>query len=710
MRRAMILAAALLAGAPAVAQQPAAPPTPQLPPVVVEGARVTPERSATTEETREELRRVPGSVDVISEERIKESRAANLKDVLEFTPGVWIRPRFGAADESQLSIRGSGLRNNFHLRGVNVLLDGFPYGNADGFADFESLELLDTKRIEVYKGANALRFGGFTLGGAINLVTKTGYDAGLIEARSEAGSFGFLKNHLATGQVYGPLDVYLGLTDVELDGFRDHSAQQRQRVYSSWGYRLPGGTTVRLDLNYVKSREELPGALTQQELDRDPRRADPANLALRLRAARNYDYGRGAVTLRVPLTETQALEWATQLNYQDLHHPLSFAVIDDTTYAYSTEVRFILAAPLMAHGNRLTAGLQYFGTRQIDVNFTNVTGTAPAVTKNQINTADSVGVYAEDQLDVTPAVTVVVGGRGHYSVRGVRDRFTKRDGGGDRDGNDSDRVDFLSFSPRAGFVWRVAKTAQVYGNASHSYEPPLLLELTAPGQLQGNLGQLAAQKAWQFELGTRGDWGTRLGWDLSIYDIELWDEIQNVNVLPFPFATFTIPRYRNIDRTRHTGLEAGLDALVLADLARSVGLGAGGDTLRVRGAYTFSRFVFVDDVNFRNNDLPGAPRHALRGEVRYDHVSGFWLAPNVEVVPHGYYVNSENNARTQAYTAFGTRVGYTYKPWQLSAFVEGRNLTNATYTSSVVVDAANRRFFEPADGRAFYGGLEWRFR
>ena len=710
MTRALLTVIALCLASPAAAQQPPAQPTPQLPPVVVEGTRVMPERTESEGEAREEIRRVPGGVDLIGEQQIKESRGANLKDVLDFTPGVWIRSRFGAADESQISIRGSGLRNNFHLRGVNILLDGFPYGNADGFADFESLELFDTKRIEVYKGANALRFGGFTLGGAINLVTKTGYDAGLVEVRSEAGSFGFLKNHLATGQVDGPLDVYLGLTDVELDGYRFHSAQQRERVYNSWGYRLPGGTTVRLDLNYVKNREELPGALTQQELDRTPRRADPANLMLRVPAARNYDYGRGALTIRTPLSETQALEWGTQLNYQDLHHPLSFAVIDDTTWAYSTELRWIQAAPLFDHGNRLTAGLQYFGTRQIDVNFTNVLGAPPAKTKNQINLAESIGLYAEEQFDVTPALTAVVGGRGQYSIRAVRDRMIKNDGAGDRDGNDSDSVDFLDFSPRFGVVWRATKTAQVYANASRTYEPPLLLELTAPGQLQGNLGQLAAQKAWQFEVGTRGDWGTRLGWDLAVYDIELWDEIQNVNVLPFPFASFTIPRYRNIDRSRHTGLEAGAELLLVKDLAQSIGLGSTGDALRVRGAYTFSRFVFVDDVNFGDNDLPGAPRHFVRAELRYDHGSGAWIAPNIEVVPVGYFVNSQNDARTQSYTTFGTRLGYTYKPWQLSAFFEGRNLTNAAYVSSVQVDSANRRFFEPADGRAFYGGLEWRFR
>src|SRR5919108_2951608 len=589
MKPVIVALAALSLTVPAMAQQP--PAEPRLPPVIVEGTRVPAERTAPEDQAREENRRVPGGADLVGEQQIKDSRASNLQDVLDFVPGVMIRPRMGAADESQLSIRGSGLRNNFHLRGVNVLIDRFPYGNADGFSDFESLELLSTKRIEVYKGANALRFGANSLGGAINLATKTGYDAGLVEIRSEAGSFGFFKNHLATGQVYGAFDLYLGLTAVDLDGYRDHSDQVRRRVYSTWGYRLPGGTTVRLDINYVRSEEKLPGALTEQELEHHPRRADPANLALRLKAARDYDYTRGALTVRTPLSETQTLEWGTQLNYQDLHHPLAFAVIDDTTYAYSTELRWINAAPLFDHGNRLTVGLQYFGTQQIDVNLTNVAGAPAVTTKNQFNIANTVGLYAEDQLDVTPTVTAVLGGRLQYSIREVRDRFFN-DGAGDVDANDSDSVDFLAFSPRAGFVWRVGRTAQIYGNASHSYEPPLLLELTAPGQLQGNLSQLAAQKAWQFELGTRGDLGTRLGWDFSIYDVELWDEIQNVNVTPFPGAPFTIPRFRNIDRSRHTGLEAGVDLLLVEDLARRIGLGGTGDALRLRAAYTFSRFVF----------------------------------------------------------------------------------------------------------------------
>jgi len=695
----------VLLAVPALAQQPTAPPSPQTPPrlepVVVEGTKVPADRTRTDQEASEDLSRVPGGTAIVDQKTIEQTRGANLKDALDFGPGVMIRPRFGAADESQLSIRGSGLRNNFHLRGVNVLIDGFIYGQADGFSDFESLELLTTKRIEIYKGANALALGGYTLGGAINLVSKTGYDAGLVEIRSEAGSFGFLKNYIGTGQVYGPVDIYAAFADTELDGYRDHSEQVRRRAYATFGYAAPGGTTIRLDLGYTHSEEELPGALTLQEFKANPRQQDPT--AVVFRQERNYEYGRGGLTLRTPLGENQVLEWKTQLDYQDLDHPLSFAVIDQTTYNWGTEARYIVSAPLFSHGNRLTIGLQYFSTRQNDAQLQNLNGHRGALIHNQINIATNVGAYAQEEFDVTPTFTGVLGGRAQYAVREVRDRFMI-------DGNQSDSEDFFSFVPKVGFVWKVAPTAQIFANASKSYEPPLMLELTAPGQIGGDLSQLKAQKAWQFEVGTRGTAAERVKWDVAFYDIELWDEIRNTNVRPFPGAPFTIPRFTNIDRSRHTGAEIGADVVLVRDAAKNMGLGATGDALTTRVAYTYSRFVYVDDPVFNNNDLPGAPRHFIRGELRYDHLSGFWIAPNVEWVPKGYFVNSENTVKTPSYALGNVLIGCDYKPWKLSVYFEARNVANQQYVSSVVVDDANQRYFEPGDGRAFYGGVSWRFK
>jgi len=696
-----IILALVVALAPMVATAQPQPATPTLPPVIVEGSRVPDERTRTDTEAREELRRVPGGTGVVGQQAIEQSRAANLKDALDFVPGVFVQPRFGAADESQISIRGSGLRSNFHLRGLNVLIDGFPYGNADGFSDFESLELLTTKRLEVYKGANALRFGGYTLGGAINFVSKTGYDTPLIELRSAAGSFGFLKNYVGTGQVFGPFDLYVGLSDTELNGFRQHGDQIRRRAHASLGYRLAGGTTVRLDLGYVQNEENLPGALTQQEMDRNRRQRNPAASAFS--EERNYDYTRAALTVRTPLSENQVLEWFTQLNYQDMDHPLSFAIIDDTTYSYGTELRYVLTTPFFGLASRLTAGFQFFGTRQIDVNFVNNRGNRGAKNKDQLNIANNIAGYLEEQLDLTSTFTAVAGGRVNYATREVRDRFLSN-------GNQSDAVDFFSASPRAGFVWKVAPTVQVFGNASHAYEPPALLELAAPGQIGGNLSQLAAQKSWQFEVGTRGNVGERLAWDVAVYDAELWDEIQNVNVQPFTGAPFTIPRFRNIDRSRHTGVEAGVDLLLVKDILSRIGLGRTGDTLRARAAYTWSRFVFVNDANFGDNDLPGAPRHFIQTELRYDHGSGFWMAPGLEIVPKSYFVNSENDARNDRYTLVNFKAGFEHKASGLGVFFEARNLADTHYSAAVATDDANRRFFFPGDGRSFYGGLSWRWR
>ena len=674
----------------------------QLPPIVVQGQQEEPERTSSEEEARKEIDRTPGGVALIGQQEIKESRATALQDVLDFVPGVMIRPRFGnVADESQISIRGSGLRNNFHLRGITLLIDGFPYNNADGFGDFETLELLATKRVEVYKGANGLRFGVNTLGGAINLVTKTGADTGLIDMRSEGGSFGFMKHQLATGQVYGSFDLYLGLTNTDQDGYRDHSELTRRRAYTSLGYSLAGGTTLRLDLDYVRSDQNLPGALTRAEFKEDPRQRNPDAVAAR--EARNFDYTRAAFTTSTPLTETQMLEWYTQVNYQYLDHPLSFAVIDDQTYNWGSELRYILTTPLLGYTNRLTAGLQYGDTRQTDLNFVNLHGNHGAKTKDQLNKATNVGLYAEEQFNATEALALVAGGRLQYARRAVSDSLRLN-------GNASGSIEYIDFSPKFGFVWNVRPALQVYGNASRAWEPPLLLELTAPGQLSHDLHLLNPQKAWQFEVGTRGSWERRVEWDLSVYDYELWDEIHNVNIRPFPGAPFTIPRYRNIDRSRHTGVEVGGDLLLIEDLLGRLGAGSVNDAVRLRTAYTWSHFVFVDDVNFGNNDLPGAPEHFLRTEVRYDHPWGLWFAPNVEVTPTGYFVNSENSARTNPYALFNILAGYTLTPWNLDIFFEARNLTDKAYVSSVVVDDANGRFFEPGDGRAFYGGVSYRWR
>jgi outer membrane receptor protein involved in Fe transport len=48
-------------------------------------------------------------------------------------------------------------------------------------------------------------------------------------------------------------------------------------------------------------------------------------------------------------------------------------------------------------------------------------------------------------------------------------------------------------------------------------------------------------------------------------------------------------------------------------------------------------------------------------------------------------------------------------PWKMELLFEARNLADKNYVSAVNVDSAAGTFFQPGDGRGFYGGIRWRW-
>ncbi len=643
-------------------------------------------------EVRERLRQIPGAVDLVERDEIEHTRQADFEDVLRYVPGVWIQPRFGAADESQLSIRGSGLRNNFHLRGVNLLVNGMPYRNADGFTDFESLEILTTSNIQIYKGGNALRFGGSTLGGAINLETRTGYTAEPFGAFAEGGSFGFFKAQASAGDDVGSADYYLSYAHTSLDGYREFAEQRRDRVNAHLGAVLSSTVDLRGFYFFAHVEEQLPGSLTREEMEADPRQANRVNVEDRW--GRDYDLHHLGVQLRAQLTRAQRIEISPYLQVRDIVHPI-FRVLDQTSRDVGAEIRYENTAPLGGRGSRFTVGVQpAYGTTD-NRHFENNGGQPGELAKDQEESAGGVAVYLEEGLDLTKRLTAVLGLRYDRTRREVDDVFLE-------DGDQTDERDFAALSPKLGFLYALPAVAgQFFGNASRSYEPPLLLELnslTVPGFVD-----LEAQSAWQLEIGTRGE-RAAWGWQIAAYDIELRDQILNVNVQPFPGAPFTVPSYRNIPESRHYGFEAGLDWNPAASLLTD---GNGGDRLGAHVSYTFARYEFVEDESFAGNAIPGAPAHALQAELVYRHPSGLALRPSVEWIPEEYFVDSANSRANDGWTAFGIRGEWLLPRFGALVFVEGRNLTDETYSPAVNVDDASGRFFQPADGRSVYAGLRW---
>jgi iron complex outermembrane receptor protein len=644
-------------------------------------------------ETRERMNQIPGSVAMVDGAEIRATRQANLKDVLQFVPGVYVQPRFGAADESQISIRGSGLRNNFHARGVNLLVNGMPYRNADGFTDFESLELLTTEAIEVYKGGNALRYGGSTLGGAINLDTKTGHSASPVSLFAQGGSFGFYKTQLESGASRGNSNYYASYARTSMDGYRQWSAQQRDRVNLHGGYRFSPNTDARVFYFFANVKEDLPGALTRAVFESDPRAADPGNVSGRW--GRDYILHHVGLQLRTQISPTQRLEISPYTQYRDIDHPI-FQVISQLSHDYGAEIRYENTADLGSLSNRFTIGFQPAYESLLNHQYVNEAGEHGALTKDQHDRVKTFAVYMEDVLSLTPRLSAVLGIRGERATRETEDFFLSN-------GDQSDKRVYKPVSPKVGLLYSFAPDgAQLFANASRSFEPPLLLELNSlavPGFIA-----LEGQSAWQYEVGARGR-TIGLAWDLSAYDIELRNEILNINVQPFPGAPFTVPTYRNAPKTRHKGLELGFSyqlpgaLFVRGDVA---------DHVSLRTSYTLARYTYVDDSTYQDNDIPGAPHQALATEIKYTHPVGFSLAPNIEWIPQSYFLDSQNTVKNDGWTNVSLRAELATS-FGMNLFAAGQNLTNRRFSQSVQVDNAAGKWFEPADGRSFYAGLRWTY-
>jgi iron complex outermembrane receptor protein len=634
-----------------------------------------------------ELGKVPGSTALIEEAQIENSRANNLKDVLNLTPGVLAQPRFGA-DETQFSIRGSGLRNNFHMRGLNILVNGIPYQDADGFSDFETIDLMATQHIEIWKGANALRYGGNSMGGAINFVTNTGESESPFKVRVNGGSFGFFKGQISSGGIKDSLDYYLSFSDTEMDGYREHSEQSRRRLFGNFGWQFSDTTRLKMDLVYANVSETLPGSLTREEFLNDPRQPDPNNVQGNW--GRDYDYVRNAVWLTQQLNANHQLEFVLYGQYRNMVHPI-FQILDQDGRNFGAEVRYLFEGQLANRNNRFVAGFAPQYGKNGERRFENVNG-EPGNTVAIFNTiAQNYGFYFENQFDWSPELTLIGGGRLDAFQREFDDQLLT-------DGNRSDEKTFNAFSPKVGILWKPRINTQIFANASRSYEAPLLLELTsfgAPGFLD-----LDAQDTWQFEVGSRGH-HQRWNWDLAFYDAEIKNEIINVNIQPFPFAPFTIPSYRNAKKTRHLGLELGSTFKIAENIWGN------DDELAFRTAYTYGRFRFVDENAFSGNQIPGAPEHLFRGELNYQHLSGFWIAPAFDWSPSDYFLDSANTEKNDSYFVLNLKAGYQWEQFRI--YLEGSNLADELYSGSVQVDSATKRFFEPSNARSFYVGVQWEY-
>ena len=161
--------------------------------------------------------------------------------------------------------------------------------------------------------------------------------------------------------------------------------------------------------------------------------------------------------------------------------------------------------------------------------------------------------------------------------------------------------------------------------------------------------------------------------------------------------------YTNAGRARHRGVELS------ADVSPATGINLA--AFWTYADYRYRTYAITTPDTTHTLDgraLPGIPQHWLNLMLRVQprRLRGVWTELQ-QSYSSGYYVNDTLSTRTAPWWATNVRAGWdgTAAGMRLAPFIGINNAFNHLYVSSVVINAARGRYYEPAPGRNVYVGL-----
>ena len=292
----------------------------------------------------------------------------------------------------------------------------------------------------------------------------TGYDADQFRVRLEGGSYGYLRGQVSFGGVAGRFDYVGSVMGRSRDGFREHSAENTERLFGNVGYKFGDQVENRFYVTLDRVDRQLPGGLTKQELKDDPRQ--PNADAVTEDFNKKWDLIRLAdkFSFRNDGREFDAgLFWFHRNMEERGFFTADFREGITAFYSdnYGASLNFVTRDELFGRRNIFTVGSSPQLEREVAQNFENLRGHRGQTTALNTGISINVPLYAENQHYLTEQFSVLLGMQAIYAQRHFEDHFLSDD-----QGNQSHQQDFYGWNPKTGMIYEFDAGNQVFLNFS----------------------------------------------------------------------------------------------------------------------------------------------------------------------------------------------------------------------------------------------------
>jgi len=648
---------------------------------------------------------LPVSIDAFNKEQIQQGQSqVNLSETLVRAPGIVANTRQNYAQDLQISIRGFGARSTFGIRGIRLYADGIPLTMPDGQGQAANIDLSSARQIEVMRGPFSALYGNSS-GGVINVFTEDGPQDFTMTGSAWAGSFGSSRVGLKAGGQQGLVNYIFDVSRFDTDGFRDHSAATRDTANGKVRLDINEDTKVTLIANYLNQPDtQDPLGLTRAQMQQNREQAGTNAVAFDTRKAIENSQEGAILEHRISSEDSiRILGYAgkrTVLQFLAIATP-GTGVVDLNREFEGMDLRWTRQTELAGRSFTFTAGVNYDNLDEHRKGFINVAGDIGALRRDEDDTVFNIDQFMQAQWDLADRWSVS-GGVRHSAVKfKSEDHFITP-----TNGDDSGSIDFSKTTPVAGVVFKVNPVFNLYANAGKGFETPTFAELAYKSTLATSTGLNFALKpadSTNYEVGAKTYLGNSTRLNAAVFKTDTRNEI----VVLLNNSGRSV--FQNVDRSSREGFELAIDSKF-------------GNGFTGLLSYTYLNAKFensfltcgtsttctVPNINVPNgNKIPGVPANSVYGELGWSYNPiGFATALEAHWVDK-VFTNDLNSESADAYTLVNLRASFEQKAgsWKLYEFARVDNILDKEYVGSVIVNASNGQYYEPAPGRNYTVGV-----